>query len=74
MMRKAAEIFISNPPQTNIVTEYYSKIVSNSQYHPNQTYKIFQIRHFHECEIMENKLTIPAVWIVDENFFILGHF
>jgi hypothetical protein len=27
----------------------------------------------HVCDIVEGKVVIPAVWIVDEEFMVLGH-
>lgn len=28
---------------------------------------------YHKCQIIDQKIPIPAIWIQDENYFVLGH-
>ena len=57
----------------DLLTEYLSRIVTQSPYMQGQTYKTAHIRDpFLECQILDDKNTIPTIWLKDDHFFIIA--
>lgn len=75
LLRGGRNRLVTGPQQPDILADYYSKMVLTSTFSPGDVYKLYQLRgESHECQILDGKVVIPALWILDENFFVLGHF
>lgn len=73
LFRKAA-LRLVDTKLPRLIEDYYSTLITKSPYISGDVFRLAQIKGpFAECEIVEEKSAIPAIWIFDDNFFVIAH-